>query len=84
MRAALCTIAILFGLTTVGHAGDADKPKNQKQIRIPALELNGYSARGGIDETQIWNTPDIYGRRPSWQDSSDRPVGLTISRPLQY
>jgi len=84
MRAALCTFVILFGCTTLAHAGDVDKSKNQKQIRIPALEQNGYAARFGIDETQIWDTPDIYGRKPSWQDNSDRPVGLTISRPFQY
>ena len=84
MRAALCTFAILFGFTTLGYAGDVDKHKTQKQIRIPALEQNGYTAKFGIDETQIWDTPDIYGRKPSWQDNSDRPVGLTISRPFQY
>ena len=84
MRAALLTVVILFSSTTLGHAGDADKSKNRKQIRIPALELNGYIARGGIDETQIWDTPNIYGRTPSWQDNSSRPAGLTISRPFQY
>jgi hypothetical protein len=84
MRAALCTFVLLFGFTALGHAGDVEKSKNLKQIRIPALEQSGYAARFGIDETQIWDTPDIYGRRPSWQGNSDRPVGLTISRPFQY
>lgn len=84
MRAALWTFAILFGFTALVHADDVRKSKSQKQIRIPALELNGYTARGGIDEKQIWNTPDIYGRAPSWQDNSSRPAGLTISRPIEY
>jgi hypothetical protein len=82
MRVALWTFAILFSFTMLAQADDVGKFKNQKQIRIPVLERNGYTARGGIDETQIWNTPDIYGRAPSWLDNSSRPAGLTISRPF--
>jgi hypothetical protein len=85
MRAILCTFVILFGFMTLGHAGDVEKYKNQKRIQVPSLELSGgYTAKFGIDETQIWDAPDIYGRRPSWQDSTERPVGLSITRPLRY
>jgi hypothetical protein len=85
MRAAFCTLAILFGLVTASYAGDNDAQQDQrwKKIEIPQLDLNGYTARFGIDERQNWQPPDPSGRSDFRQDSSDPVFGLTFSRPLK-
>jgi hypothetical protein len=86
MRAAFCTVLILLGLLTASYAGDdaAQQDQRWKKIKIPQLELNGYTARFGVDEQQTWQTPDPSGRSDFRQDSSQPVFGLTFSRPLKY
>ena len=85
MRAALCMFVILFAGTSLGYAGDDDKDKWGKPVRVPTFELNGgYTARFGADESRIWQTPDPTAQSDGRQDLNRPVFGLTISRPLKF
>lgn len=85
MRAAFFTLVILLGLVTAFIAGDDHSQQDQrwKKIKIPQLELNGYTARFGIDEQRVWQPPDPSGRSDFREDSSEPIFGLIFSRPLK-
>lgn len=85
MRTAICALVILFGLATASYAGDNDAQQDQRwrKIEIPQFNMNGYTAKFGIDEQHTWQTPDPSGRSDFRQDKDQPVFGLTFSRPLK-
>jgi hypothetical protein len=85
MRAALCTLVALLGMAGASYAGDADKDRKpiEKQIKLPNLDFNGYSAQF---DTNLSRRPETYappGASQFTNDSAEPYVGLKFSKPLK-
>jgi len=81
----VCTLIALFCMASIGHAADADKDHNpaQKQIKLPSLDINDYSAQF---DTGLSRRPDNFappGTSQFTNDSAAPYVGLKFSKPLK-
>ena len=85
MRAIFCTLIAVLCMAGVAYAGDADKDRKpaEKQIKLPSLDINGYSAQF---DTGLARRPDNFtppGTSQYTNDSASPYFGLKFSKPLK-
>ncbi len=85
MRAALCTLVALLCMASISYAADADKDKKiiEKNIKMPSLDFNGYSAQFDTDLSRQQDTFDPPGTSQFRNDNVHPYFGLKFSKPLK-
>jgi hypothetical protein len=79
---AICTLAVLLGFSSVGHAGDEAKDKVFRPI-LPPVDLNGgYSVNLDTDKPKPSDLDAPPALSPLRDDSIHPYVGLKLIKPL--